>query len=190
VSSPFVLVVSPDERWLRVLEVTLRVGGFTPIARRSVVEALRQREGDDRPTALVLDFGSESTAREVEAVREVLGSGDIPAIVILPERLNQQREAFEGTGVKVIVRPYPPSVLYQALRSPAEEEADEAAASEAAATVSPDGAARPGAQSGPKPVGPGVARGPVQSPRPAQPGERKEPTRKPFVPRPGYTADD
>jgi DNA-binding NtrC family response regulator len=184
VSSPFVLVVSPDERWLRVLEVTLRVGGFTPIARRSVVEALRQREGDDRPTALVLDFGTESTAREVEAVREVLGSGDIPAIVILPERLNQQRTAFEGTGVKVIVRPYAPSVLYQALRSPEEEEAEETAA--AAATAALDGATQPGS----KPVGPGVARGPAQPARPALPGERKEPFRKPFVPRPGYTADD
>jgi DNA-binding NtrC family response regulator len=189
VSSPFVLVVSPDERWLRVLEVTLRVGGFTPIARRSVVEALRQREGDDRPTALVLDFGTESTAREVEAVREVLGSGDIPAIVILPERLNQQREAFEGTGVKVIVRPYAPSVLYQALRSRAEVEADEAAASEAAATAALD-RAQPAGPPGSKPVGPGVARGPVQPARPAPPGERKEPIRKPFVPRPGYTADD
>jgi DNA-binding NtrC family response regulator len=185
VSSPFVLVVSPDERWLRVLEVTLRVGGFTPIARRSVVEALRQREGDDRPTALVLDFGTESTAREVEAVREVLGSGDIPAIVILPERLNQQREAFAGTGVKVIVRPYAPSVLYKALRSPEEVEAEEVAAAGAAATESLAGA-RPGV----KPVGPGAVRGPAQPSRPAPPGERKEPIRKPFVPRPGYTADD
>jgi DNA-binding NtrC family response regulator len=188
VSSPFVLVVSPDERWLRVLEVTLRVGGFTPIARRSVVEALRQREGDDRPTALVLDFGTESTAREVEAVREVLGSGDIPAIVILPERLTQQREAFEGTGVKVIVRPYPPSALYQALRSPEEEEDDETAAVASAGAL--DGTTQPGAQPGLRPVGPAATRGPVQPTRPAPPGERREPIRKPFVPRPGYTADD
>jgi DNA-binding NtrC family response regulator len=187
VSSPFVLVVSPDERWLRVLEVTLRVGGFTPIARRSVVEALRQREGDDRPTALVLDFGTESTAREVEAVREVLGSGDIPAIVILPERLNQQREAFQASGVKVIVRPYPPSALYKALRTPAEEEAEAAAAAEAAAvaTAPSDGAGRPAVE---PPLGTG--RRPAQAPRPAAPGELKEPIRKPFVPRPGYTADD
>jgi DNA-binding NtrC family response regulator len=183
VSSPFVLVVSPDERWLRVLEVTLRVGGFTPIARRSVVEALRQREGDDRPTALVLDFGTESTAREVEAVREVLGSGDIPAIVILPERLNQQRQAFEGSGVKVIVRPYAPSVLYKALRTP-EEEAEDAAAAEAAATAG--AAQRPGA----KPLSPAAGRGPAQAPRSGAPGERKEPIRKPFAPRPGYTSDD
>jgi DNA-binding NtrC family response regulator len=187
VSSPFVLVVSPDERWLRVLEVTLRVGGFTPIARRSVVEALRQREGDDRPTALVLDFGTESTAREVEAVREVLGSGDIPAIVILPERLNQQREAFQASGVKVIVRPYAPSVLYKALRTPAEEAAEEAAAAEAAATAPTAGAAQ---RAGAKPLSPAPGRGPAQAPRPGAPGERKEPIRKPFAPRPGYTSDD
>jgi DNA-binding NtrC family response regulator len=185
VSSPFVLVVSPDERWLRVLEVTLRVGGFTPIARRSVVEALRQREGDDRPTALVLDFGTESTAREVEAVREVLGSGEIPAIVILPERLNQQREAFQASGVKVIVRPYPPSALYKALRTPAEEEAEAAAAEATAAAAASDRAARALTE---RPV-PAPGRRP-QAARPAVPGERTEPIRKPFVPRPGYTADD
>jgi DNA-binding NtrC family response regulator len=161
----FVLVVSPDERWLRVLEVTLRVGGFTPIARRSVVEALRQREGDERPQALVLDFGTESTAREVEAVREVLGSGEIPAIVILPERLSKQQEAFRASGVKVIVRPYAPSVLYQALKTPAQVAA-EAAVAEATA------AAQPGATGPPSRAG------------------RTEPSRKPFVPRPGYTADD
>jgi DNA-binding NtrC family response regulator len=175
----FVLVVSPDERWLRVLEVTLRVGGFTPIARRSVVEALRQREGDDRPQALVLDFGTESTSREVEAVREVLGSGDLPAIVILPERLSQQQEAFRASGVKVIVRPYPPSALYRALRTPAEEAAETAAAAEAAASVPPG--SRPGADRS----------GPAGRPGQAQPGrERTEPVRKPFVARPGYTADD
>ena len=111
-----VLVVSPDGRWLRVLEVTLRLGGFRPLTRRSVVEALRMRAGDEAPRAIVLDLGPDSTAREVEAVREVLGESDLPAVVILPERLDGQRDSFQATGARVLVRPYPPSALYAALR--------------------------------------------------------------------------
>jgi DNA-binding response OmpR family regulator len=117
VSSDHVLVVSPDERWLRVLEVTLRLGGFEPLMRRSVVEALRTRAGDEAPRAIVLDLGTDTTPREVDSIREILGESTLPAIVILPERLDSQREVFRATGAQVLVRPYAPSALYAALRS-------------------------------------------------------------------------
>jgi DNA-binding response OmpR family regulator len=120
-SSDHVLVVSPDERWLRVLEVTLRLGGFEPLMRRSVVEALRTRAGDEAPRAIVLDLGTDTTPREVDSIREILGESTLPAIVILPERLDSQRETFRATGAQVLVRPYAPSALYAALRlGPAE----------------------------------------------------------------------
>jgi DNA-binding response OmpR family regulator len=111
-----VLIVSPDERWLRVLEVTLHLGGHQTVSRRSVTEALRLRAGDDSPRALVLDLGVDSTAGEVDAVRELLGQSDLPAVVILPERLGSQRDAFAAAGATVLVRPYRPSELYAALR--------------------------------------------------------------------------
>jgi DNA-binding response OmpR family regulator len=111
-----VLIVSPDERWLRVLEVTLHLGGHQTVSRRSVTEALRLRAGDDSPRALVLDLGVDSTAGEVDAVRELLGQSDLPAVVILPERLGSQRDAFAAAGAIVLVRPYRPSELYAALR--------------------------------------------------------------------------
>jgi len=110
-----VLIVSPDERWLRVLEVTLHLGGHQTVSRRSVTEALRLRAGDDSPRALVLDLGVDSTAGEVDAVRELLGQSGLPAVVILPERLGSQREAFAAAGATVLVRPYRPSELYAAL---------------------------------------------------------------------------
>lgn len=122
-SDRHVLVVSPDERWLRVLEVTLRLGGFTPMARRSVVDALRVRSDDDPPRAIVLDLGPDSTTNEVQAVREVLGTSDLPAVVILPERLAAQRAAFSATGAAVLVRPYQPSALYAALGGPIQQSA-------------------------------------------------------------------
>ena len=108
--------MSPDERWLRVLEVTLRLGGFEPLMRRSVVEALRTRAGDEQPRAIVLDLGTDTTPQEVDSIREVLGEATMSAIVILPERLESQQEVFRATGARVIVRPYPPSALYAALR--------------------------------------------------------------------------
>jgi ActR/RegA family two-component response regulator len=115
VSDRHVLVVSPDERWLRVLEVMLRLGGFVPMARRSVIDALRVRSDDDPPHAIVLDLGPDSTTNEVQAVRDVLGSSDLRAVVILPERLSAQKTAFSATGAVVLVRPYAPSALYAAL---------------------------------------------------------------------------
>jgi DNA-binding response OmpR family regulator len=115
-TSDRVLVVSPDERWLRVLEVTLRLGGFEPLMRRSVVEALRTRAGDEQPRAIVLDLGTDTTPKEVDSIREILGESTLPAIIILPERLDAQREVFRATGAQVLVRPYAPSALYAALR--------------------------------------------------------------------------
>jgi DNA-binding response OmpR family regulator len=115
-TSDHVLVVSPDERWLRVLEVTLRLGGFEPLMRRSVVEALRTRAGDEAPRAIVLDLGTDTTPKEVDSIREILGESTLPAIIILPERLDSQREVFRSTGAQVLVRPYAPSALYAALR--------------------------------------------------------------------------
>lgn len=111
-----VLIVSPDERWLRVLDVTLRLGGFRTLSRRSIAEANRMRAGDDPPAAFVLDLGVDSSASEVEAVRRLLGERPVPAVVILPERLGGQREAFAATGASVLVRPYRPSELYASLR--------------------------------------------------------------------------
>ena len=85
--------------------------------RRSVVEALRTRAGDEQPRAIVLDMGTDTTPQEVDSIREVLGEATMPAIVILPERLESQKELFRATGAMVIVRPYAPSALYAALRS-------------------------------------------------------------------------
>ena len=119
-----VLIVSPDDRWLRVLEVTLRLGGHQTVSRRSVSEALRLRAGDTA-RAIVLDLGVDSTAGEVDAVRALLGESALPAVVILPERLGHERETFAAAGATVLVRPYRPSELYAALRpatSPAGQE--------------------------------------------------------------------
>lgn len=84
--------------------------------RRSVVEALRTRAGDEQPRAIVLDLGTDTTPHEVDSIREILGEATVPAIVILPERLEAQRDVFRATGARVIVRPYAPSALYAALR--------------------------------------------------------------------------
>ncbi len=87
--------------------------------RRSVVEALRTRAGEQQPRAIVLDLGTDTTPHEVDSIREVLGETTMPAVVILPQRLEAQREVFRATGARVIVRPYAPSALYAALRSDA-----------------------------------------------------------------------
>ncbi len=84
--------------------------------RRSVVEALRTRAGDEQPRAIVLDLGTDTTPKEVDSIREILGESALPAIIILPERLDSQREVFRATGAQVLVRPYAPSALYAALQ--------------------------------------------------------------------------
>ena len=110
-----VLIVSPDERWLRVLEVTIGLGGHRTISRRSVGDALRVRAGDSPPKAIVFDLGANWTPQELEAVRSLLAETSVPAIVILPERLESERDRVMAAGATVLVRPYPPSELYAAL---------------------------------------------------------------------------
>ena len=110
-----VLVVSADERWLRVLEVTLRLGGADTISRRSAREALSLASGDSGVVAIVLDL-AQATADELEVARGLLGHSDLPAVVILPERLAAQSEPFAAAGATVLVRPYRPSELYAALQ--------------------------------------------------------------------------
>ncbi len=110
-----VLVVSADERWLRVLEVTLRLGGAETISRRSAREALSLAGGDSGVAAIVLDL-AQATADELEVARGLLGHSALPAVVILPERLAAQSEPFAAAGATVLVRPYRPSELYAALQ--------------------------------------------------------------------------
>lgn len=122
-SSVSVLVIAVDERWREVLEATLRIGGYTPITRRSVDEAVKLRSGDPPPKAVVLDLGRDVDPDEVGVVRGLLAqqaalsAGAENVIVILPEDRADQRDRFlaAGSGIEVIVRPYPPSVLYAAL---------------------------------------------------------------------------
>jgi DNA-binding response OmpR family regulator len=112
-----VLVIAPDERWLRVLEVSLKLGGFVPIARRSIDEASRSRSGDERAPVVVLDLGADSRAADLATIRELLGNTAVPMVVILPQRLEAVREQFERAGASVVVRPYRPSTLYAAVRA-------------------------------------------------------------------------
>ena len=113
-----VLVIAPDERWLRVLEVSLKLGGFVPIAMRSIDEASRSRSGDERAPVVVLDLGADSKAGDLASIRELLG-GDptLRMVVILPQRLETVRDQFEGAGASVLVRPWQPSTLYAAIRA-------------------------------------------------------------------------
>ena len=110
------MVVARDERWLRVLEVTLRLGGLTPILRRSFAEARRTRVDDARPGAIIIDLGNDSTPKEMMAARELQEELRTPVIVILPEALAEQAQVFRNNGLRVVTRPYQPSTLYAALR--------------------------------------------------------------------------
>jgi hypothetical protein len=114
--SGLVVVVSADERWLRVLDVTIRLGGASTIKRRSVVDALQLPIDEaEHPTALVVDLAAQSTEKELDNVRHVVQENSLPAVVILPERLAAERERFAAVGATVLVRPYRPSELYAAL---------------------------------------------------------------------------
>jgi DNA-binding NtrC family response regulator len=125
-----VLVIAPDERWLRVLEVSLKLGGFVPIARRSIDEASRFRSGDERAPVAVLDLGADSRAADLATIRDMLGDPSMPTVVILPQRLDVIRDQFERAGASVVVRPYQPSTLYAAIRA-AMPDASRAASREA-----------------------------------------------------------
>jgi DNA-binding response OmpR family regulator len=110
-----VLIVSPDEHWLRALDVTVRAWGHRTITRRTVADALRMRAGDAPPRAIVFDLGAEWSAQDLETVRALLAETPIPAIVILPERLASERERIAAAGATVLTRPYRPSELQAAL---------------------------------------------------------------------------
>lgn len=107
-------VVSADERWLRVLEVTLRLGASETRSHRSLGDALRASAEDD-PAAIVLDVGDKATPEELTAIRHQLRDSPVPAVIILPNRLGAERELFSSDGAIVLVRPYRPSELYRAL---------------------------------------------------------------------------
>lgn len=116
VASGQVLIVSADERWLRVLEVTIHLGGAETISRRSVTEALRTPLTEaERPSAIVADLSAQASATELEEVLGLVRDNPLPAVVILPERLAPERERFVAVGATVLVRPYRPSELYSAL---------------------------------------------------------------------------
>ncbi len=116
VASRQVLIVSADERWLRVLEVTVRLGGAETISRHSVGEALRIPIVDSQnPAAIIVDLGAQTSANELDDVRRLVQDNTLPAVVILPERLAAERERFVAAGATVLVRPYRPSELYTAL---------------------------------------------------------------------------
>ena len=111
-----VLIVSADERWLRVLEVTIRLGGAETISRHSIGEALHIPTLDGQhPTAIVMDLGAQTSEQELDDVRGILHDNTLPAVVILPERLAAERERLVAVGATVLVRPYRPSELYNAL---------------------------------------------------------------------------
>lgn len=118
-----VLVIAPDERWLRVLEATLRLGGYRTITRRSIDEAVRLRASDPLPTAVVIDMGADVRPDEVGVIRglltehRMLRQDAAKLIMILPEQLAELRHQFvEGDpGIEVLVRPYPPSSLFAAI---------------------------------------------------------------------------
>lgn len=116
-AGPPILIVAPDERWGRVLEITVRLGGYRPVSRRSTDDALRVREGEEPPIAIVFDLGDRWTPEELEAVRGLLATSPIPAVVILPKRLAEERERIAGVGATVLSRPYAPSELYAVLPS-------------------------------------------------------------------------
>jgi hypothetical protein len=116
VASGQVLIVSADARWLRVLEVTIRLGGAETISRHSVSEMRRTPPADGQhPTAIVVDLGAQSSPAELEEVRVLVRDRASPAVVILPERLAAERGPLTADGATVLVRPYRPSELYAAL---------------------------------------------------------------------------
>ena len=134
VASGQVLVVSADERWLRVLEVTLRLGGAETVPLRSARDAFSLAGHDSSMSAIVLDL-AQASGDEMEVARGLLGHSSLPAVVILPERLATQQESFATAGATVLVRPYRPSELYAALRI---TEADVPSDEQVAAAVAPE----------------------------------------------------
>ncbi len=109
-----VLLVPSDERWQRVLEVTLRLGGYEPALCRSLAEALQTDDDVPAGAPILLDLAREAGVADQDQLR-ALAAGGRRVVVILPEARAAEREAFTALGVRVVVRPYPPSELYEAL---------------------------------------------------------------------------
>jgi hypothetical protein len=116
VASEQVLIISADERWRRVLEVTVRLGGAETISRHSVGDALHipGLEGQ-HPTSIIVDIAAQTTASELDDVRSLVEANTLPIVVVLPELLVAERDRFVAVGATVLVRPYRPSELFRAL---------------------------------------------------------------------------
>jgi hypothetical protein len=144
VASGQVLIVSADARWLRVLEVTVRLGGAETISRHSVGEALRiPAVAGQHPTAIVVDLGAQTSVSELDDVRSLVQDNTLPAVVILPERLAAERERLVAVGATVLVRPYRPSELYAALWPGETAGLDAPAGGDEPLTVDPEPADEP-----------------------------------------------
>ena len=111
-----VMIVASDERRSRTLEVTMRLGGLTPIMRRSLAEARRKTADGPPPGAIIVDLDNDSTQQEMRAAWRLQDKLGVPVIVILPEALAGQAQEFRRSGLRVVARPHPPSALFTALR--------------------------------------------------------------------------
>lgn len=147
-ASGHILVVSGDDRWRRVLEVVLRLGGATTVSRRSIADALD--DGARRGVrAVLLDLGEMASPEELAAIRRTAREGRKPTVIILPERLAGERERFASDGATVLVRPYRPSELYRALGLAADRPTAPPVPTDAVAAPASTDAADPDAPSAP-----------------------------------------
>jgi hypothetical protein len=110
------MIVASDERWLRTLEMTIRLDGLTPILRRSFAEAEGTPVDAATPRAIIVNLNNDATPREMQAARRLQDQLGVPVIVILPEALAVHEHHFRRISLRVVTRPYPPSALYAALR--------------------------------------------------------------------------
>jgi len=115
VGSVPVLVVASDDRWFRVLEVTLRLGGFDATRCRSIAEAAQQRGPRRSPRAIVLDLAAEAGAVDEVGIERLAAGATVPVVVILSAPRDALRETLAAAGARVLLRPYAPSALYAAL---------------------------------------------------------------------------
>lgn len=114
-ADPLVFVIASDESLLSLLEMTVRLGGYRPVIRRSLGEAQRQRVDDSPPHAVLVELGDDATPDEIGAARRLRDDIGVPVIVILPETLAREAANFTASGLRVLTRPYAPSALYAAL---------------------------------------------------------------------------
>ena len=111
---PPILVVAADDHVFRMLDVTLRLGGFNAVPRRSITEARRLRPGDHRPRAVVVDGGTAPVAAEI---RELVAELGVPVVVVLAAAPDADRRRFEAAGARVLVGDYEPDRLHAAVSS-------------------------------------------------------------------------